>query len=83
MDEDLALSEISAPLQIQAIYRRFTGNREFRFFDWPPSDRFAQMQTPGRHCGVRALFLNSALNAMRRSHRECKRIRIYSRYSGV
>jgi hypothetical protein len=35
MDEDPRPSAISASLQIQGIYRRFTGNRVFAFSDQP------------------------------------------------
>jgi hypothetical protein len=77
-DEESRLSEISARLQIQAIYRRFTGNRLFHFFVQPPlsvaactasllSVRIlAKCKRPAAVVGVQALFLNSALYAIPR-----------------
>jgi hypothetical protein len=87
LDEEVPLSAIFAFLQIQGIYRRSTGNRDFHFF----GSEVASLDTAGaplkqdapEAVGLRTRECHSALTAMRRSHAECKRGSIYPRYSGV
>ena len=106
LDEEVPLSGIFASLQIQGIYRRFTGNREIRFFGsgvarsvrpgrvrreaigpWRAQQRAVsvalEQQNAPEAVGLRTRECHSALTAMRRSRRECKRNSIYPRYSGV